>query len=115
LTEADELFDLYKLEVVRSRPMWRWRASTSTDEVYRTQDESTRRSWPRWSAPTSGCSPVWSAPHRSRKSELLGEYLKKHGYKRSISQRKRGWRSSTRRRARASRPKLFAVLNRALP
>jgi len=25
LTEADELFDIYKLEVVGFRPMWRWR------------------------------------------------------------------------------------------
>jgi hypothetical protein len=65
-TEADELFDIYKLEVVEIPTNVQVARLDEDDEVYRTQNENTPRSWPRSNAPTSGCSLCWSARPRSR-------------------------------------------------
>lgn len=87
LTEADELFDIYKLEVVEiptNVPVGRL---DEDDEVYRTQKENTAPSSPRSSAPIRGCSRCWSAPLRSRSRKCSPSSSRHTATSRSISAR----------------------------
>ena len=66
-TEADELFDIYKLEVRGDPDQRAGRASRRGRRgLPHRRTRNTRRSSPRSSAPMRGCSRCWSAPPRSR-------------------------------------------------
>src|SRR5881409_4245328 len=81
LTEADELFDIYKLEVVEvptNMPMIR---VDEDDEVYRTQNEKYAAILAEVERANARLQPVLVGTASIEKSEVLAEYLKKHGYK----------------------------------
>ncbi len=65
-TEADELFDIYKLEVVEIPTNVRSRVSTRTTRSTAPRPRNMPRSSPRSNAPTAASSRCWSAPPRSR-------------------------------------------------
>jgi len=67
MTEATELHDIYKLEVIEVPTNVPVRRADSDDEVYRTaRERRTRRSWRRsWNA-SHASSPCWSARSASR-------------------------------------------------
>src|SRR5512139_2223410 len=69
-TEADELFDIYKLEVLEIPTNVQVARLDEDDEVYRTQGEKYAR-----------MQPVLVGTASIEKSEVLAEYLRKNGYK----------------------------------
>src|ERR1700712_2795079 len=81
LTEADELFDIYKLEVVEIPTNVQVARLDEDDEVYRTQDEKHAAIMAEVERANVRLQPVLVGTASIEKSELLGEYLKKHGYK----------------------------------
>src|SRR6266550_4477885 len=111
LTEADELFDIYKLEVVEiptNVPVGRL---DEDDEVYRTQNEKYAAILAEIERANSRLQPVLVGTASIEKSEVLAEYLKKHGYK-QIDFGNEHAMEKLYAAARAGKPaKLFAVLN----
>ncbi|MDE5455261.1 preprotein translocase subunit SecA [Bradyrhizobium sp. CSA112] len=111
LTEADELFDIYKLEVVEIPTNVPVARLDEDDEVYRTQNEKYAAILAEIERANKRLQPVLVGTASIEKSEVLAEYLKKHGYK----QIDFGSQSSMEKlyaAARAGKPaKLFAVLN----
>ncbi|XSC44456.1 preprotein translocase subunit SecA [Bradyrhizobium sp. RDT10] len=111
LTEADELFDIYKLEVVEIPTNVPVARLDEDDEVYRTQNEKYAAILAEIERANKRLQPVLVGTASIEKSEVLAEYLKKHGYK----QIDFGSESSMEKlyaAARAGKPaKLFAVLN----
>src|SRR5438445_204874 len=110
-TEADELFDIYKLEVVEIPTNLPVARLDEDDEVYRTQNEKYAAILAEIERANRRLQPVLVGTASIEKSEVLAEYLKKHGYK----QIDFGSESSMEKlyaAARAGKPaKLFAVLN----
>ena len=110
-TEADELFDIYKLEVVEiptNVPVGRL---DEDDEVYRTQNEKYAAILAEIERANSRLQPVLVGTASIEKSEVLAEYLKKHGYK-QIDFGSESGMEKLYAAARAGKPaKLFAVLN----
>src|SRR6266576_1949536 len=110
-TEADELFDIYKLEVVEiptNVPVGRL---DEDDEVYRTQNEKYAAILAEIERANSRLQPVLVGTASIEKSEVLAEYLKKHGYKQIDFGAEHGMEKLY-AAARAGKPaKLFAVLN----
>src|SRR5580700_2066651 len=111
LTEADELFDIYKLEVVEIPTNVPVARLDEDDEVYRTQDEKHAAIMAEVERANARLQPVLVGTASIEKSELLGEYLKKHGYK-QIDFGNENAMEKLYAAARAGKPaKLFAVLN----
>src|SRR5690242_7825869 len=111
LTEADELFDIYKLEVVEiptNLPVMRL---DEDDEVYRTQGEKYAAILAEIERANKRLQPVLVGTASIEKSEVLAEYLKKNGYK-QIDFGSAAALEKLYAAARAGKPaKLFAVLN----
>jgi len=111
LTEADELFDIYKLEVVEiptNVPVGRL---DEDDEVYRTQNEKYAAILAEIERANARLQPVLVGTASIEKSEVIADYLKKHGY-RQIDFGNENSMQKLYAAARAGKPaKLFAVLN----
>ena len=115
LTEADELFDIYKLEVVEIPTNVQVARLDEDDEVYRTQNEKYAAILAEIERANKRLQPVLVGTASIEKSEVLAEYLKKHGYKQIDFGAESGMEKLY-AAARAGKPaKLFAVLERALP
>ena len=110
-TEADELFDIYKLEVVEIPTNLPVARLDEDDEVYRTQKEKYDAILAEIERANARLQPVLVGTASIEKSEVLAEYLKKHGYK-QIDFGSPGALEKLYAAARAGKPaKLFAVLN----
>src|SRR5512138_2410730 len=81
LTEADELFDIYKLEVVEIPTNLAVARLDEDDEVYRTAEEKYRAILAEIERANQRLQPVLVGTASIEKSELLGEYLARNGYK----------------------------------
>jgi preprotein translocase subunit SecA len=111
LTEADELFDIYKLEVVEIPTNVPVARLDEDDEVYRTQGEKYAAILTEVERANARLQPVLVGTASIEKSEVLAEYLKKHGYK-QIDFGTENAMEKLYAAARAGKPaKLFAVLN----
>ena len=110
-TEADELFDIYKLEVVEIPTNLPVARLDEDDEVYRTQTEKYAAILAEIERANQRLQPVLVGTASIEKSEVLAEYLKKNGY-RQIDFGNPGALDKLYAAARAGKPaKLFAVLN----
>jgi preprotein translocase subunit SecA len=110
-TEADELFDIYKLEVVEIPTNVAVARLDEDDEVYRTQNEKYAAILAEVERANARLQPVLVGTASIEKSEVLAEYLKKHGYK-QIDFGNENAMEKLYAAARAGKPaKLFAVLN----
>ena len=110
-TEADELFDIYKLEVVEIPTNVPVARLDEDDEVYRTQNEKYAAILAEIERANERLQPVLVGTASIEKSEVLAEYLKKHGYK-QIEFGNENAMEKLYAAARAGKPaKLFAVLN----
>lgn len=111
LTEADELFDIYKLEVVEIPTNLPVARLDEDDEVYRTQNEKYAAILAEIERANARLQPVLVGTASIEKSEVIAEYLKKHGYK-QIDFGSENAMQKLYAAARANKPaKLFAVLN----
>jgi preprotein translocase subunit SecA len=111
LTEADELFDIYKLEVVEIPTNVNIARLDEDDEVYRTQNEKYAAILAEIERANARLQPVLVGTASIEKSEVIAEYLKKHGYK-QIDFGSENSMEKLYAAARAGKPaKLFAVLN----
>jgi preprotein translocase subunit SecA len=110
-TEADELFDIYKLEVVEIPTNVQVARLDEDDEVYRTQNEKYAAILAEIERANKRLQPVLVGTASIEKSEVLADYLKKHGYK-QIEFGNENAMEKLYAAARAGKPaKLFAVLN----
>jgi preprotein translocase subunit SecA len=110
-TEADELFDIYKLEVVEIPTNVAIARLDEDDEVYRTANEKYAAILTEIERANKRMQPVLVGTASIEKSEVLAEYLKKHGYKMIDFSDQKGLEKLY-AAARAGKPaKLFAVLN----
>ncbi|WFU73062.1 MULTISPECIES: preprotein translocase subunit SecA [unclassified Bradyrhizobium] len=110
-TEADELFDIYKLEVVEIPTNLSIARLDEDDEVYRTQKEKYQAILAEIERANSRLQPVLVGTASIEKSEVLAEFLKQNGYK-QIDFGKEHALDKLYAAARAGKPaKLFAVLN----
>jgi preprotein translocase subunit SecA len=110
-TEADELFDIYKLEVLEIPTNLPVARLDEDDEVYRTQIEKYAAILAEIERANKRFQPVLVGTASIEKSEVLAEYLKKNGYK-QIDFGNPGALDKLYAAARAGKPsKLFAVLN----
>ncbi len=111
LTEADELFDIYKLEVVEIPTNKGIARLDEDDEVYRTQAEKHAAILAEVERANARMQPVLVGTASIEKSEVLGEYLLKNGYKQIDFGDSKGMQKLY-AAARSGKPaKLFAVLN----
>src|SRR3981189_1050665 len=111
LTEADELFDIYKLEVVEIPTNVAVARLDEDDEVYRTQTEKYAAILAEVERANARLQPVLVGTASIEKSEVLADYLKSHGYK-QIDVGNENAMEQLYAGARAGKPaKLFAVLN----
>src|SRR5271168_991087 len=111
LTEADELFDIYKLEVVEIPTNVPVARLDEDDEVYRTQTEKYAAILAEVERANARLQPVLVGTASIEKSEVLAEYLKKNGYKQIDFGNEKAMEKLY-AAARANKPaKLFAVLN----
>src|SRR5271168_2388266 len=110
-TEADEFLDIYNLEVLEiptNMPMVRL---DDDDEVYRTQNEKYAAILAEVERANARLQPVLVGTASIEKSEVIADYLKKHGY-RQIDFGNENSMQKLYAAARAGKPaKLFAVLN----
>src|ERR1700710_1498611 len=110
-TEADELFDIYKLEVVEIPTNVAVARLDEDDEVYRTQGEKYAAILAEVERANARLQPVLVGTASIEKSEVLAEYLKSHGYK-QIDFGNENAMEKLYAAARNGKPaKLFAVLN----
>lgn len=110
-TEADELFDIYKLEVVEIPTNLSVARLDEDDEVYRTQKEKYAAILAEIERANARLQPVLVGTASIEKSEVLAEFLKSNGYK-QIDFGKENALDKLYAAARAGKPsKLFAVLN----
>jgi preprotein translocase subunit SecA len=111
LTEADELFDIYKLEVVEIPTNVPVARLDEDDEVYRTQNEKYAAILAEVERANARLQPVLVGTASIEKSEVLADYLKSHGYKQIDFESPKSMQKLY-DAARAGKPaKLFAVLN----
>ncbi|MDF3813434.1 preprotein translocase subunit SecA [Rhodopseudomonas sp. BAL398] len=111
LTEADELFDIYKLEVVEIPTNLPIARLDEDDEVYRTQNEKYAAILAEVERANARLQPVLVGTASIEKSEVLADYLLKHGYKQIDFADPKGM-DKLYAAARTGKPaKLFAVLN----
>src|SRR5579863_5830097 len=110
-TEADELFDIYKLDVVEIPTNLPVARLDEDDEVYRTQKEKYTAILAEIERANARLQPVLVGTASIEKSEVLAEYLKKNGYKQIDFGNEKAMEKLY-AAARAGKPaKLFAVLN----
>lgn len=110
-TEADEFYDIYKLEVREIPTNVVVKRLDEDDEVYRTADEKHAAILAEIERANARLQPVLVGTASIEKSELLGEYLKNNGYK-LIDFGNPKALEKLYAAARAGKPaKLFAVLN----
>ncbi|PZA11114.1 preprotein translocase subunit SecA [Rhodopseudomonas palustris] len=110
-TEADEFFDIYKLEVVEIPTNLPIARLDEDDEVYRTQQEKYAAILAEVERANKRMQPVLVGTASIEKSEVLADYLLKHGYKQIDFTDPKGM-DKLYAAARAGKPaKLFAVLN----
>jgi len=110
-TEADELFDIYKLEVVEIPTNVAVARLDEDDEVYRTQKEKYAAILAEIERANAQLQPVLVGTASIEKSEVLAEYLRQNGYKQIDFGKERALEKLY-AAARAGKPaKLFAVLN----
>ena len=110
-TEADEFYDIYKLEVVEIPTNLPIARLDEDDEVYRTQNEKYAAILAEVERANSRMQPVLVGTASIEKSEVLAEYLMKHGYKQIDFNNPKAL-DKLYAAARAGKPaKLFAVLN----
>ncbi len=110
-TEADELFDIYKLEVVEIPTNLPVARLDEDDEVYRTQNEKYAAILGEIERANARLQPVLVGTASIEKSEVLAEYLKTNGYK-QIDFGNPGALDKLYAAARAGKQaRLFAVLN----
>jgi preprotein translocase subunit SecA len=110
-TEADELFDIYKLEVIEVPTNVPIARLDEDDEVYRTAEEKHRAILAEIERANARMQPVLVGTASIEKSEVLGEYLAKNGYKQIDFGNPKAMEKLY-AAARAGKPaKLFAVLN----
>jgi preprotein translocase subunit SecA len=110
-TEADELFDIYQLEVVEIPTNVAVARLDEDDEVYRTQKEKYAAILTEVERANARLQPVLVGTASIEKSEVLADYLKTHGYK-QIDFGNENAMEKLYAAARAGKPaKLFAVLN----
>ncbi len=111
MTEADELFDIYKLEVVEVPTNIGVNRLDEDDEVYRTQNEKYAAILAEIDRVNARMQPVLVGTASIEKSEVLADYLKAHGYK-QIDFEKPDALAKLYKAARTGKPsKQFAVLN----
>src|SRR5260370_14765971 len=110
-TQADELCDIYKPEVVEIPTKVAVARLDEDDEVYRTKNEKYAAILAEIERANKRLQPVLVGTASIEKSEVLAEYLKKHGYK-QIDFGNEHAMEKLYAAARAGKPaKLFAVLN----
>jgi preprotein translocase subunit SecA len=110
-TEADELFDIYQLEVVEIPTNVPVARLDEDDEVYRTQKEKYAAILAEVERANARLQPVLVGTASIEKSEVLADFLKAHGYK-QIDFGNENAMEKLYAAARAGKPaKLFAVLN----
>src|SRR5882757_1061101 len=110
-TEADELADIYKLEVVEIPTNVAVARLDEDDEVYRTQNEKYAAILAEVERANARLQPVLVGTASIEKSEVLADYLKKNGYK-QIDFGNENAMEKLYAAARAGKAaKLFAVLN----
>src|ERR1700734_222829 len=110
-TEADELFDIYKLEVVEIPTNVEVMRLDGDHGGYRTQNEKYAAILAEIERANSRLQPVLVGTASIEKSEVLAEYLKKNGYKQIDFGNEKAMEKLY-AAARANKPaKLFAVLN----
>ncbi|MCL2716109.1 MAG: preprotein translocase subunit SecA [Alphaproteobacteria bacterium] len=110
-TEADELFDIYKLEVVEIPTNVAVARLDEDDEVYVTQKEKYGAILAEIERANARLQPVLVGTASIEKSEVLAEFLKQNGYKQIDFGKERAL-DKLYAAARAGKPaKLFAVLN----
>jgi preprotein translocase subunit SecA len=110
-TEADELFDIYKLEVLEIPTNLPVARLDEDDEVYRTQKEKYAAILAEIERANARMQPVLVGTASIEKSEVLAEFLKQNGYK-QIDFGNPGAMDKLYAAARAGKQaKLFAVLN----
>src|SRR6201991_3428527 len=110
-TEADELFDIYKLEVLEIPTNLPVARLDEDDEVYRTQNEKYAAILAEIERANARMQPVLVGTASIEKSEVLAVFLRQNGYK-QIDFSNRGAIDKLYAAARAGKQaKLFAVLN----
>ncbi len=110
-TEADEFYDIYKLEVIEIPTNVQVARLDEDDEVYRTAEEKYRAILAEIERANARMQPVLVGTASIEKSETLAEFLKKSGYK-QIDFADPKSLEKLYAAARAKKPaKLFAVLN----
>ncbi len=110
-TEADELFDIYKLEVIEVPTNVPVARLDEDDEVYRTSKEKLAAILVEIERANARMQPVLVGTASIEKSETLGEYLREHGYKQIDFANPKSMEKLY-DAARSGKPsKLFAVLN----
>ena len=111
LTEADELFDIYKLEVVEVPTNIGINRLDEDDEVYRTHGEKNAAILAEIQRANARMQPVLVGTASIEKSEVLADFLLKNGYKMIDFADPKGM-DKLYAAARSGKPaKLFAVLN----
>jgi preprotein translocase subunit SecA len=110
-TEADEFFDIYKLDVVEIPTNLPVARLDEDDEVYRTAEEKHHAILAEIERANARMQPVLVGTASIEKSEVLADYLKKNGYKQIDFGNPKALEKLY-AAARAGKPaKLFAVLN----
>jgi preprotein translocase subunit SecA len=110
-TEADELFDIYKLEVIEVPTNVPVARLDEDDEVYRTAKEKYAAILSEIERANKRMQPVLVGTASIEKSELLADFLKQNGYKQIDFSNPKSMEKLY-DAARSGRPsKLFAVLN----
>ncbi|HEY0234055.1 MAG TPA: SEC-C metal-binding domain-containing protein, partial [Afipia sp.] len=110
-TEADELFDIYKLEVIEVPTNVPVARLDEDDEVYRTAREKYVAILAEIERANARMQPVLVGTASIEKSETLAEFLKEHGYKQIDFANPKSMEKLY-DAARSGKPsKLFAVLN----
>jgi preprotein translocase subunit SecA len=110
-TEADELFDIYKLEVIEVPTNVAVARLDEDDEVYRTSREKYAAILAEIESANSRMQPVLVGTASIEKSETIAEFMKEHGYKQIDFANPKSMEKLY-DAARSGKPsKLFAVLN----
>ena len=110
-TEADELFDIYKLEVIEVPTNVAVARLDEDDEVYRTAREKYAAILAEIESANSRMQPVLVGTASIEKSETIAEFMKEHGYKQIDFSNPKSMEKLY-DAARSGKPsKLFAVLN----
>ena len=110
-TEADELFDIYKLEVIEVPTNVAVARLDEDDEVYRTAKEKYAAILSEIERANSRMQPVLVGTASIEKSETIAEFMKEHGYKQIDFANPKSMEKLY-DAARTGKPsKLFAVLN----